>query len=187
MTGHATAPRPGAVTALGWLYLLGGFAGMFTGGATLGLGRETRAMTKLVPIAEITNNAPPSVGALIRFFENADVWLIAQMSLCSFVIISAAYFIRQREWARMALEGVTWLSMGMGFVAAAAAIGIAQDLSSYLELTMSADARKQTPMRADELRAFLTAAILAVTFVNTAVTGAFIYLLRRPRVRAAMG
>jgi len=179
-------PRPGLVTALGWLYTAGAVAGLFAGGSVLGLGRQTRAMTKLIPMEEITKNAPPSVGAMIRFFESADVLLIAQMSLCSFTIICAAYFLQRRAWARMGLEGVTWFSMGMGFVAAAAAIHVTQDMASYMELSVSAEARKSAPLTPAELRMYLTGAIAGLTLVNTAVAGLFIYLLRRPHVRGAM-
>lgn len=110
-TQHMT--RPTSVTVISWVWIVMGIL-MTLGGA---MGFFSFAMMQEMsggnpfPPDQLPPDFPAEFRPMMLIFRNFQFVAAFQVVVAIFAIVSGIYFLKLRQWARTALEVLTWLAL----------------------------------------------------------------------------
>ncbi|MFB3880081.1 MAG: hypothetical protein ACE149_02405 [Armatimonadota bacterium] len=177
--------RPTVVVVLGWIFI--GLAALTLLSAGMGLltWGVMGALPKHAP--GFPKEAMPQMAVFQNMFRYFGPLIAVQMAGAVFVIVSAAYFLKLRAWARTALEAMTWIAVIWQVVFGLVWTRVSKDMMAAMMASMPPEAARAGPPIPTDMFTDLaiTMAIVMVLFylIPCAI---IIWLLRGRTVREAM-
>lgn len=107
--------RPASIQVIGGLYLAGGILSTLSG--LLGyLAAPAQISLTLQSFPDAPSGSNP-LSAFLSFIQHLRLLVGIQTAISTFTLIVAWQFLKLRDWARTALEGLSWFCLLLGMAA----------------------------------------------------------------------
>ena len=171
--------RPTAITIIAWVFIALGILMLLIASLAIAAHMLMKAMAGgNMPLP--AENAPAPFRFMARIFRHFDVLAYFQIALASFIMLAGYYFLKLRNWARAALEVVSWL--GAAYIIGFGIFWI----TAWTGATATMPAAEQVPELPRLFSIFGVIMGAVVTISMAAPIGVAVWYLRSKTVRDAV-